>query len=425
MVKTRIEDSTISQPIKILHIIKSMGRGGAEMLLPETIAVHNQLAYEFHVIYFLPWKNQMVDAVRISGGRITCFPAKNNIRILFQFRKVMKYIRQHQIDVIHCHLPWAGFLGRFIFRHTGIPVLYTEHNKQERYHILTKILNRITFNWQTAAVAVSDEVALSIEKNIHPSIPVIPVLNGINTKKFVVRREDKENRMQSEENGIKKTESRIPDEDNLKRSVRNGNIESSDPWEKGRQIRRELGIMDDEVVIGTIAVFRFQKRLDLWLELLAEIHKKNPTVKGIIVGDGPLKELVHQKYRDLNLQGVVYLPGLQTNPIEWLAAMDIYMMSSVFEGLPIALLEAMSCGIPVVCTNAGGTGEVIRDSVDGFLVPVDEPMRLIEKADVLICDPVQRKEMGIAARKRVEDSFSMERMVGELENLYKKVVLSD
>lgn len=128
----------------------------------------------------------------MANGTVTCFAATNNIRILLQFRKVAAYVKEHRIDVIHCHLPWAGFLGRLIYKFTGVPVLYTEHNKQERYHILTKLLNRFTFNWQTAGIAVSEEVASSIKKNIHPSVPVLTILNGINTEKFVVRREEGE-----------------------------------------------------------------------------------------------------------------------------------------------------------------------------------------------------------------------------------------
>lgn len=405
--------------IKVLHIIKSLGRGGAEMLLPETISVHDSDAFEFHVIYFLPWKNQMVESIQMANGTVTCFAATNNIRILLQYRKVAAYVKEHRIDVIHCHLPWAGFLGRMIYKFTGVPVLYTEHNKQERYHILTKLLNRFTFNWQTAGIAVSEEVALSIKKNIHPSVPVLTILNGINTEKFVVRREEGEERrekgMQNEEQGTRNEESLM-----LNAEDKEGG--KNDPWENGREIRRSLGIQDDEVVIGTMAVFRFQKRLDLWLEIFSAIRKQHSDVKGIIVGDGPLKDLIQEKYKQLQLEGVVFLPGLQTNQLDWLAAMDLYMMSSVFEGLPIALLEAMSCGIPVICTNAGGTGEVIRDNIDGLLVPVDEPMLLINKAEQLITNIELRNQLGIAARKRTIDEFSMQRMVKELEGLYRKVV---
>lgn len=376
-------ETVLKKKIRVLHIIKSLGRGGAEMLLPETIAVHDRNLFEFHVIYFLPWKNQMVEAIQKTDSRVTCFPASNNIQILMQYRKVLAYVKQYQIDVIHAHLPWAGFLSRIIHRTNGIPVLYTEHNKQERYHFLTKLLNRISFNWQTAGVAVSEEVAISIKKNIHPEVPVQTILNGINTHKF--------------------------------------HLIDSAYHETRKAIRSHMGIPEDAIVIGTMAVFRFQKRLELWMEVFVSLKKRFPNLKGIIVGDGPLKEQILVRRKELDLEDAVFLPGLQTNPIDWLSTMDVYMMSSVFEGLPIALLEAMSCGLPVVCTNAGGTGEVIRDGIDGALTPVDEPMLLVDKIAALINDSSLRQRMGVASRMRVVESFSMERMVGELEELYRKV----
>ncbi len=362
----------------ILHIIKSLGRGGAEMLLPETIRVHNKDDFKFHVIYFLPWKNQMVQELEEAGAEVHCFSAANNLKILLKAKKIARYVNEHQIDVIHCHLPWAGFLGRIVHKLTGVPVLYTEHNKQERYHKLTKWINRFTFNWQTAAIAVSGEVAESIQKNIAPKIKVHTILNGVNTDRF----------KKSEEGRIK--------------------------------IRQQYGWDDNSIVIGTLAVFRFQKRLDLWLDLFKKIKNQHPgkKIKGVIVGAGPLKDLIEQKRFELGLETDVLIPGLQTNTIDWFSAMDIYMMCSIFEGLPIALLEAMSCGLPVVTTNAGGIGEVIRHGVDGLLVHVDEPNKIVKEAEKLISDSSIRYQYAQAARNRVVVEFGMERMVAQLEHMY-------
>jgi len=365
--------------LNILHVIKSLGRGGAEMLLPETIRLHNKEQFQFHVIYFLPWKDQMVKDLEDAGSIVKCFAATNNIKILLQARKVARYVKENKIDLIHCHLPWAGFLGRIVYRITGVPVIYTEHNKQERYHKLTKWINRFTFNWQSASIAVSGEVAESIQKNIAPKIPVHTILNGVNTDKF-------------------------------KRSV------------EGRQkLRKQYGWDEDTIVIGTLAVFRFQKRLDLWLDLFKKISDQNPDkkIKGVIVGAGPLKDQIEQKQKELNLEQDVLMPGLQTNTIDWFSSMDIYMMCSVFEGLPIALLEAMSCSLPVVTTNAGGIGELIRHEVDGLLVPVDEPYKIVAETGKIISNELVRVRYANASRERVVDAFGMERMVKELESNYK------
>ncbi|UJH91320.1 hypothetical protein LZ575_00505 [Antarcticibacterium sp. 1MA-6-2] len=110
----------LMQRIKLLHIIKSLGRGGAEMLLPETLKLHNQERFDFHYIFFLPWKDQMVKEIQRAGGKVHCFPASNNIKLLARYKDVVKYCRDEQIDLIHCHLPWSGFLGRIVHKKTKI-----------------------------------------------------------------------------------------------------------------------------------------------------------------------------------------------------------------------------------------------------------------------------------------------------------------
>src|SRR5687768_3354801 len=102
------------EPIPVLHIIKSLGRGGAETLLPETLIKHYQVTFQFHYIYFIPWKDQMVGAIRAAGGEVTALPATNNLAIMAKIPAIVKYVRKHKIRLIHCHLPWAGITGRIV-----------------------------------------------------------------------------------------------------------------------------------------------------------------------------------------------------------------------------------------------------------------------------------------------------------------------
>lgn len=366
--------------IKVLHIIKSLGRGGAEMLLPETLRIHDRNKFDFHYIYFLPWKDQMVQPIKDIGGKVTCFSSNDNIRLLLKFKEVVNYCREHDINVIHCHLPWAGFLGRVVYKRTSIPVLYTEHNMQERYHKLTKIVNKVTFNSQTLALAVSEDVKNSIQINISPTIPIKTLLNGVNTKNF-----------------------------------KSENVSSS--------IRMDHKIPDDAVVIGTVAVFRFQKRLKEWLQVFAEVHAANSNVYGFIVGAGPLEGEIKAEFTRLNLEGKVFFPGLQTEVKPYLKAMDIFMMCSSFEGLPIALLEAMSMECAVVSTMAGGIKEVIRHKKDGLTCQVEEWRVLSEFCQILINDSSQLKTFKTAARERVMESFSLTNMVDRLEEFYEAAIL--
>ncbi|WP_422006232.1 glycosyltransferase [Roseivirga pacifica] len=360
--------------MKILHIIKSLGRGGAEMLLPETLALHDQEHFEFHYIYFLPWKDQMVSAIESQGGKVSCFKATNNLKILAKRNEVIAYVKRHQIDLIHCHLPWAGFLGRLVFRKTRVPTIYTEHNKQERYHKVTKVLNKATFNWQSKAIAVSADVAGSIQQHIAPKVPVQTLLNGVNTDKFIRNTAD-------------------------------------------NAVRSQLGIPAEAVLVGAVAVFRFQKRLVEWLEVMAEVCETNPYFYGVVVGDGPLKEEIMAAHQRLGLKDRVFFVGLQEEVRPYFNAMDVFMMTSEFEGLPIALLEAMSMQCAVFTTKAGGIKEVVTPQT-GMDVDVMDWLQL-SQALLANADRGVLSKMGEEARKRVLEQFSLQKMVNELEREYR------
>ncbi|WP_315817022.1 glycosyltransferase [Paraflavitalea speifideaquila] len=184
-----------------------------------------------------------------------------------------------------------------------------------------------------------------------------------------------------------------------------------------RDIHSELNIPPGTTVIGIACVFRAQKRLTQWLEIASQLHALHPNTCFIIAGDGVLREQVHQKARSLHLRSCVYFPGLQTDIKPWLKAIDIFMMTSEFEGLPIALLEAMSMGCIPACTDAGGIPEVIDDNNNGILVPVNNPSLLTQRISALLDQPGQLPALKQAARDTVVRHFSMQKMVSRLETI--------
>lgn len=362
---------------KILHIIKSLGRGGAEMLLPETLRYHDRVSFDFHYMYFLPWKDAMVQSIRDLGGNVTCVPARNNIELLMRVARVVEYLRKNDIQLIHAHLPWAGVVARLAGRIAAVPVIYTEHNKLERYHWVTRILNLLTINFLSRLVAVSDDVARSVRKyKPRLKVPLQTIVNGVDTTRFAPGAAD------------------------------------------GSIVRQQLGIPPGAPVIGTVAVFRSQKRLELWIEIAAMIRKRIPGTHFILVGDGPYREKLVLKVAALKMEECLHFAGVQTDVRPYMAAFDLYMMTSVFEGLPIALLEALACGCPVISTDAGGVKEVIRHDADGMTCPVEQPLMLVDFAIELLNDPQKRKRLSLYAREKIESRFSMEKMVKELETCY-------
>jgi L-malate glycosyltransferase len=401
----------LKDKIKILHLIKSLGRGGAEKLIPETALVHHKDKFEFHCLYFYHQEKNIVNELEAAGIQVHLIPSKN-LGLFFQVNKVRGFAKELGIDIIHAHLPWAGILARFVGNKLNIPIVYTEHNTWERYNKLSYWGNRMTFKQQDIAIAVSNEVALSMQLNsmVDPyrrggRMKVKVIQNGVNSDVF---------RRQLIEPSLNTEPSLNPP---FQRGA--GGIS---PVGRNDGIQSILGIPDKANVIGIVAVFRDQKRLWIWIDLALQILEQCPETHFLLVGDGEWRERLE---RQIGLSGKsdhFHLVGVKTQVIPYLSIMDIYLSTSEFEGLPIAMLEAMSCEVPVVATRAGGIGEVVQHGVQGFLSEIEEYDELVDFCIQLIQNPELQNQMAKAARERVVKQFSMTRMVEELEGVYESVI---
>ncbi len=365
---------------RVFHLIKSLGRGGAEVLLAEGLAVADRERFAYGYGYFLPWKDTVVPALEAQGADVVCFDASDNARILLAARRVAQHLKTWNADLVHAHLPVAGAVARIAGRLAGVPVVYTEHNLMERYHPITRRLNLATWNRQARAIAVSADVADSIQRHTGDRVPVQTVLNGVNVRSY-------------------------------------------DPAEyDGRAVRAQWGIPTDAPLVGMIAVFRSQKQLPHWLAVARRVLDAVPEAHFLLVGDGPLRAEVEAGIREHGLQDRVHLAGLQEEVRPYLAAFDAYLMTSQFEGLPIALLEAMAMGVPPVVTAVGGIPELVTMGEDGYVRRYGALDALASDLTRLLRDGAHRRTLGRAARQTVVDGFSMERMQGELEAIYERVI---
>ena len=369
-------------PLRVFHLIKGLGRGGAEMLLSEGLRCADRERFVYGYGYFLPWKDHLVEDLSRQGADVRCFEARSAGAVLAASRRVARYLRRWRADLMHCHLPLSGIAGRLAGRLAGVPVVYTEHNLMERYHPLTRRANCLTWRLQEAAIAVSPAVAESIAARVDPQVPVQVILNGVNLERF-----------------------------------------RPEP-ESGVAIRGELGIPADAPLAGTVAVFRRQKRLDRWLDVAAWLLEQLPDCHFMIVGDGPLRSEVEAAIEERRLGERVHLPGLRDDVRPYLSAMDLYLSSSEFEGLPIAILEAMAMEVPVAATAVGGIPRVVVAGETGMLVPPGDLERLRAAALQILSDRRTGRRMGAAGRRQIADEFSLERMVSLQEDLYEKVVRS-
>ncbi len=185
----------------------------------------------------------------------------------------------------------------------------------------------------------------------------------------------------------------------------------------GTPLRREFGL---EFTPMLTFVGRLVPPKDLLI--LRQAFEDLPEGILMVVGDGELRPRAERFVREHRLETRVRFIGQRSDVPQILAASDVFVLSSRWEGLPYTIIEAMMAGLPVVATNVGGVSELVKDGVTGFLVPRRDPKALAEALQRLIDDPELRKRMGEAGRQKALREFTLDRMLRETEQVYAEVL---
>lgn len=180
---------------------------------------------------------------------------------------------------------------------------------------------------------------------------------------------------------------------------------------------------EDVFVIGTVGRLQDVKDQASLIEAFALLRARgaNTRARLAIVGDGPLREKLAQKAKDLGVLDLVWFPGARNDIPELMRAFDVFALSSIAEGTPVTLLEAMACGLPVVATKVGGIPEVVQDGVNGALVPASNPQALAAALETYLQDAARLAAHGTAARANIERHYSVAAMVGAYTALYDRL----
>ncbi len=176
------------------------------------------------------------------------------------------------------------------------------------------------------------------------------------------------------------------------------------------------------VPLQKITVVHLGFELEALLDAVARVQERTPAIRLLLVGDGDLRGDLEAQARSLGLSETVTFAGHRTDVPKALAVFDVFVLPSLWEGMPNVVLEAMAAGLPVVATAVGGTPEVVVDGVTGFLVPPRDPDALAEAITRLLRDPDLRRKMGQAGQKRIEQHFSIEETVRQTEALYEALL---
>lgn len=184
-----------------------------------------------------------------------------------------------------------------------------------------------------------------------------------------------------------------------------------------RETRARIGIPAPAPVVGIVAALRPEKNHELFLKAAAIVRDRLPDCRFLIIGDGPEKESLEQITHSLQLRGHVHFLGNQTDIPQWLVALDVFALTSRNEANPVSILEALSCGLPVVAPRVGSIHETVRDGETGFLVDAGNEHQIANRWIDLLNDRSLRMKFGVEGRTLVMENWSLDRMVKGYEEL--------
>ncbi|SNB46133.1 glycosyltransferase [Geobacter sp. DSM 9736] len=190
---------------------------------------------------------------------------------------------------------------------------------------------------------------------------------------------------------------------------------------QARRVRSDFGVADDAVLFCSIGRLEQQKGYEYLLSAMQQLVARHPHVKLLLIGDGTLLRELKTLALQLGIEGQVIFAGARSDIPELLSASDIYVNSSLFEGLPFSILEAMAAGLPIIATGVDGNREIVVDGETGVLVRPRDPDNLAQEMRNLVEAPERRAAIGRNARELVVRQYSQESMFRETENLYRRL----
>lgn len=366
-----------SHPPTICHVLHSMSVGGAEILAR---AYAKQVSGWLRVVFAcLDECGQLGEQLRDEGYTVEVLNRSPGFDMACVAR-LSRFLRQQRVELVHAH-QYGPFLysGLSRFAAGRVPILFMEHGRDfpDYPRPKRKVANRFLLSKKDHVVAVGDCVRDALVEH-----------EGI-----------RRDRVEVIYNGI--------------------DLAQYDPTVTEREsVRQELGLSSDELIVMQVGRLNRLKDHITSVRAMAQLSKDHPRVRLVLVGDGEERSSIENTIDELNLHERVVLLGTRHDVPRLLQAADIFMLSSITEGIPLTLIEAMATGLPCVATRVGGNGEVIVDGETGLLATASDPSDLAAKLRVLVTDPRRRKSMGEEGHRIAESKFDAQQMHRRYEEIY-------
>lgn len=362
----------------LLHVTFDMHIGGTEQVIKNLIEATDTSKYNLSIFCIETPIGPFGEMLMKKGHHIEAYNRKQGFDLKL-LAKLRQYIIHNKIDVLHCHqyTPWVyGALASLL---TGSKVIFTEHGRfyPDRSSWKRRYINPLLVMSTDYISAISKATRQAlVDYEFIPAHKIEVIYNGIN-------------------------------ELQTKNSA-------------AAELRKKLSIPLNTVVLGTIARLDPIKNHELLISAFAEIHKKYADSMLVIVGDGETRTQLEQLVNKLEVSDKVIFTGYQENPADYLELMDIFLLTSLSEGTPMTLLEAMSLSKPCIVTDVGGNPEIIQHHITGLVTPSKDQNKLVENLDLLFTDSVFRAKLGYAGRKLFEQKFTAQKMLKQYLPLYQK-----
>jgi glycosyltransferase involved in cell wall biosynthesis len=370
------------EKLNILHIYQNSKIGGVQQQLLSLLRAYDREVFN-PIFCCLGPKEEM--GKEIEGIGIECIPLNRSRYNRFSLKIVIdlyRLMKKKHIHIVRTHRYRSNLYGRLAAFLTGVPVIVASvhDNYRKDKRPARRMINRILSKMTDKIVAVSEDVKKDIIRygKVEPSkIVVIP--NGIDTEKF-------------------------------------------NPKGNFADIRKEFSIKKGALVAGFVGRIVLAKGLEYLIDSIPYIKEECKNIKFLIIGEGSLVERLHEQAKENKVYDYIIFAGGRRDIPDILSCIDVFVMPSIAEGLPNALLEAMAMGKPIIATEIGGIPEVIKNGVNGLLVPPRDPRALATAIKGLIGNDQLAAQMGQAARDLVVNKFSMRSIAQKWQTLYLSIL---
>ena len=383
--------------IKVLHIITRVVNGGADENTLFTINGLNKERYQVDLMTGEESEEEILERIKLDEeinlyqieGLVRDISPLDEIKAL---RSMYRIIRDNNYDIVHTHVAKAGVLGRIAAKMAGVPAIV--HG-----------IHGITFP------AAINPLLQNLYKNIER-------LCGSFTDKFITVGDDMQQKY------IKAGVGRAEEYQTIRSGMELDNFlqAANNSRAKIKELRAELGIRADEIVIGKVSKLERRKGYRFYLAVAQEIVSKYPQVKFLIVGNGSLRSRLEGQVREMGLEENVIFTGYRQDIADVFSIFDIKVLTSLWEGLPRVLVQAAAVGKPLVSFDVDGAWEIIDEGENGYLVPMQDTETMVEKLSLLIEDKELRERMGRSAQEKVDKAWSIESMVQQTEQVYQDLI---